>query len=585
MSQLASLLTEINTELGTPITRTMLIAALRDLANVSSSNSMTKTEAEAYSFTNPPEILHTVGWATAGDYGGAAYQKVTTFTTPINALGNNVGTFTTADGTKYQMIPTRSEVYVNAFGAQSSPLSDWSLQTTNWQAFEDTKYFIKGLTDASHVIASTVGMDMRISAGCFHLSKAHSIEGCPYSIIGAGRYATMLRTPWNQDGIQVQHGYGTGQTFGHEGANFNAGGNYTIGELGYWPGTTRVYRCTTAGTMGTVAPVGTGTGITVAGGSAVWAYVRELTWSEIGTTGGGGGIISGMTLYGSFNRNDPAQSGFDEDLNQIDGGYHSGIVMRERIEVTNVWTASYIGHGIAIVSDGDPEVRSSGNVNQWRLDRVSSYWNGHDGIHVGLADANAGVGIDIDVQSNLRFGVNDASFLGNRWLSLQAAYDGTSGVGAVHPGMCTHNGYVWLARIPGIGGDPVANYANEPGTDPNSWYRIDGDGQIAAAPDWPVWNPAIRFVPSGAFSSNNINARTQWYGLYIEGGTNPCQFAVNNSIWGGIGVGSSGHGEQVYDDSGNFNSTVKVSNLFAGAGGRMVSPRDLAQTRLMVEAS
>jgi hypothetical protein len=75
-------------------------------------------------------------------------------------------------------------------------------------------------------------------------------------------------------------------------------------------------------------------------------------------------------------------------------------------------------------------------------------------------------------------------------------------------------------------------------------------------------------VPSGAFASNNINARTQWYGLYIEGGTNPPQFASNNSIWGGIGVGSSGHGELVYDDSGHFNSTLKVSSIFAGAGGK-----------------
>jgi hypothetical protein len=446
MSQLSALLTEINTELGTPITRTMLIAALRDLANVSSSNSMTKTEAEAYSFTNPPEILHTTGWANPGDYGGAAYQKVDAFTTPVNGLGNRVGTFTTADGTKYQMIPTKAEVYVNAFGATSHASNDFTFD--NWQFFEDCKYWMIGI-GASLPSGVIPGIDMRVSPGCFYLTKPHSIEGASYSFICAGRNATMLRFPWNSDGIQVQHGYGgQGQTIGHEGGPFNVGGNYTVGNLGYWPGTTRVYRCTTAGTMGTVAPVGTGTGITVTGGSAVWAYVRELNYSEIGYKGGGGGIISGFTMWGRHDPADPAQANDDEDQTTVDGSYHSGIVMRERIEVTNVWVNSFVGHGIAIVSDGDPEVRASGNVNQWRLDRVSSYWNAHDGIHVGLADANAGVGIDIDVAGNYRFGVFDGSFLGNRWLSLQAAYDGTSGVGAKHPGMCTHNGYIWLARIP-----------------------------------------------------------------------------------------------------------------------------------------
>lgn len=574
MSQLASLLSEINTELGTPITRTMLIAALRDLANVSTSTAMTKVEAEAYSFTNPPEILHTTGYFAHGDFGAAAYQKVDTFTTPLastlrnSSLTYHVGTFTTADGTKYQMIPRDANVCPNAFGAKSGAGGDFSLDEPNWQAFEDCKYWILGQQDVPS--AGTSGFRMTLAQGCYNLAAAHSMEGGLYDIYGgASGGATMIRVPDKTDGIQIQHAWGGGSvSIGHEGGAINTGFPISVGLDVYWVGTTKVYRCRTAGTVSNTAPTGTGTNITVPGGTAHVDYIRELTWSEKRFQAGGG-VIADLNIWGRWNRNvlTAADAPFDETFSVTEeGAYHSGIVMKNRATIQRVWCGSFPGHGIAVVADGDPEVRAGGNVNQWRLDRVSAYWNGHDGIHVGVSDANGGVGIDIDVASNLRWGVADWSFLGNHWLSIQSAFDGRQFVGAVYPGQCVHNGYWWLARVPALGGDPDPNYHNEPGTDPVSWQMMWGDGQAFPGDDTPIWTNTTRFVPNGAYTSNCIDESTLFLGLYIEGGTNPPQFASQTTVFGAIGVGNSGHGEQVYNGT-SWSNPLNVSTNFSSADG------------------
>lgn len=573
MSQLSSLLAEINTDLGTPITRTMLLAALRDLANVSSSSAMTKVEAEAYTFTNPPEILRTTGYNTAGDFGAATYQKVTTFTTPqASTLRNSgltykVGTFTTADGTKYQMIPEHGNVCPNAFGMVSTGMFDFSLVEANWQAWEDCKYWILYQNDVGGVAGGGQGFKMTMAQGCYNAAAAHSMEGGGYDIYGQCAGGTMIRTPEFCDGIQIQHSWG-GQnvSIGHEGGPINTGfGITSVGQDVYWPGTTRVYRVRTGGTCSNTAPTGTGTSITVPGGTAVVDYIRELTWSEKRYQAGGS-VIADLTLWSRFDRA-AHTAPYDETFSvATEGAYHSGIVMKNRATLTRVFCASFSGHGIAVVADGDPEVRAGGNVNQWRLDRVSAYWNGHDGIHVGNSDANAGVGIDIDVASNLRWGVADWSFLGNHWLSLQSAFDGRSFIGAPYPGQCVHNGYWWLARVPGLGGDPDANYTNEPGTDPNSWQMMWGDGQAFPGDDTPIWKSTQRFVPNGAYVSNCIDEVTLFLGLYIEGGTNPPQFSSATTVFGAIGVGNSGHGEQIYSGT-TWTSGIAVTTNFQSADG------------------
>jgi hypothetical protein len=57
---------------------------------------------------------------------------------------------------------------------------------------------------------------------------------------------------------------------------------------------------------------------------------------------------------------------------------------------------------------------------------------------------------------------------------------------------------------------------------------------IADYENAPYWHPSLRFEPGGAFSTNNVNARTLWLGPYIEGGTPPAQWCFPTLVLGGI---------------------------------------------------
>jgi hypothetical protein len=506
-----------------------------------------------------PTWIRTQGYTTVGDYGGALYKRVTVAPTP------NVGTFTSADGAIWSMVPTSDQVFVNAFGAQPRASNDQSFD--NWQAFEDCKYWIISQKDVATGTLALNQMTMRVGPGTYYLSRSHSIEGVTYSLIGSGREngGTAFRYPWNQDCVQVQYMWGgSGQTIGHEGTPVFAGATMDKGMLIYWPGSTHVYVVTTAGAVSGTAPTSTGTGIT--NGTAVLDYVRELTWSETRGASGGGGVISDIVFWGLWDITNSAQN--DDDITVPGGGFHSGILMRSRVTIERVFSINNSGHGICVAADGDPEVRSSGNANQWRIDRVQCYWNGHDGVHIGYSDANAGIGIDIDTASNLRFGIFDACFLGNRWISVQSANDGRKSIGARYPTSVTHNGYWWLARVVRLGADAPANYANEPGTDANSWIKLSGDGQAFPGDDYPLWNASQKYVPAGAFCQNNINAASQWLGIYCENGPGAVQMCGQNVVWGGIsGIHIEGsQGALTYLTRG-FNNPVNVSADYAGADG------------------
>jgi hypothetical protein len=520
-------------------------------------------------FPSPPPFICTVGYYDPDDYGGALYEKVTSFTTPIcsplvDAGRNyNVGTFSTLDGAKYQMIPTSNDVYVNAFGAKKTNQNDFSFD--NWQAFEDCKYWILGLPDPNNAI----GMNLTIPHGNFYLSRPHSMEGGPYNIIGVPG-GTLLRFHERCDGIQIQHSFGSSQTVDHDGGPANTGFTLPVGMTVYWPGSTHLYVCRIPGVPSGTAPTSTGTGIV--NGGCTLDYVRELTWSETrGQTSGA--LISGVALWSRWDwRNQPAP--FDEDHSFGNfaagqgGAYHSGIVMRNRITCRDVNCASFPGHGHAIVADGDPEVRGSGNVNQWRLDRCNGYYNGHDAFHIGLADANAGVAIDLDMAYNHRWGVADWSFFGNRLLSLQSNQDGRKFIGNAYPGACLHNGYWWIARVPNVGIDSVGpDYTHEPGTDRISWIRVLGAADASPNEDTPVWDPSIRFVPCGPYSNNNNQAATQWYGVYVESGSNPPQYGSAAHVLGGIGAGTPTHGSDQMLISSGFKNQVPIKSYFSGADG------------------
>jgi hypothetical protein len=531
----------------------------------------THAQMTALSFASPPDSLHTNGWATPGDWGDAFYIKVSSF--PANWPTS--GTITTGDGTKYIIQPRNGEFWIEQFGGQGRPYYD---TTDQWQCWEDMKYCVMLQTDLGFGGTSTAAVKMRFGRGVFYVTKPMSFDN-PFLVEGAGTQSnggTTLRCPPGMDLVQFQHsftGAGSGLTFGHEGASLN-GFPRVLNSLTYVTGSTRIYKATNTGSadLGN-PPTGTGTGIV--SGTATFDYVREKTWAEANGYGSAFGTFRGFSLWGPGGYDNTHPTGYDEDQTQVDGGYHSGIVIKSKGVVEDCYVLSFAGHGIAVAADGDPEVRSAGNANGFIVRRCRLYYNGHAGLRIGLADANAGSYYDIDTGYNHRAGVEEFCFLGNRGFNIQDQFSGSPGnTSGKFTGGVIHNNYYWLARAPEVGAD-TANYANEPGTDEASWIRTDGDGTTVLSPstNFPAWSASpgasVVYAPCGGYITNNTNAPNQVVGLYIEGGGYPPQPGNQDMMLGmALGNGVEVTRGAIGLDRGRWINGLKVNTtyVFQGAG-------------------
>jgi hypothetical protein len=528
----------------------------------------TRTVMNTLNFTTPPDTIRTNGWNAPGDGGHAFYKKVNSI--PANFPAS--GTITPLDGSLYIMVPDRGEVWADAFGIQSSVYNDDSHAAANWQAMEDAKYVILLNSVVGIAGGSGGGIKLRVGRGLFWMNKPHSIEGGAYEIEGQGQNddngGTFFRVPNGSDGFQIQHAYaGDNQTFGHEGYPLN-GNPTTVGMLVYVSGQTHVYKCNNTGTPNMSSPP-TGTGTGIISGTASFDYVRERTWAESRGHGSTFSAIRKIIVWGGWTgKTDPY--GFDEDLTQVDGAYHSAVVMRTRCTVEDFYCLSFAGHGIAITADGDTEIRGAGNANGWVLRRIRAYSCGHDGIHVGLSDSNAGMGQDIDTAYNGRSGVGDWCFLGNRWANIQDAFSGNHNFPSGRwPKGVVYGGYYYIARAPQLGADAhVVDYHATPGTDAVSWIRAGGDGTVTPSSDYPAWSNTGDYAAVGAMVTNNTNAENQIFGLYCEGGGCPPQLGGQDlAIGTALGDGAEvTRGAQIYSH-GKWLRTLMVSNQFAFPSG------------------
>lgn len=491
----------------------------------------TRTIMQTLTFTTPPDSLRTNGYNEVG-IGPAFYTKAPGNTVPAHWPSS--GVLTTGDGTNYLITPEKSELWVEQFGAKGRDNAD---RTDQWQAFEDCKYVILLQADVQgwNPASSEGGTIMRIGRGSFYMTKSHSIEGGSYDVKGSGDHngGTMIRTPFNVDGFQVQYNFGgQGQTFGHEGGPLNAGARL-LGSLGYVPGQTHIYLSTNTGAPNPAAwPSGTGPG-TITSGSATFTYVRERTWSETRGIGGDYAKISNLVCVGIWN---PSIDGFDEDQTAVDGAYHCGILMRARATAENISCQSYAGHGLCIAGDGGSECRGGGVPNNAIVRNYRGYFNGHDGLRFDGTDANAGLAEAIDTALNKRSGITDESMFGNRYVQVQSAFDGSPGnVGTVRYGACTYGGYYYSAMPKQLGSFRTVNYALTPGAAGSefSWVRTSGTGSSTSNSNWPDWSAGLFFQAAGGFISQNINAENQILGLYIEGGGYSPQLGLYDMAWGG----------------------------------------------------
>jgi hypothetical protein len=542
---------EIDAQLPTnsvgEITASRLRTVLHDMTNGlgglatftgSGDPGLTRAQAIATTFTSPPQTLRTTGYATPGDQGGGLYVKVSSL--PAAPL-TNIGTFTTTDGSFYKLALEGMSVHVHCFGAvpNASPLVTVN---ESWQAFEDAKCWILSQGPSADLFG---GITLQLGIGAYYLSKAFSVEGNIFHVNGMGTAQTVIHTPYGQDGFIVQHAWTSGvdgQTFGHEGDPYSLTGSKYLYQ--YMGRGTHIYKAVVAGTSsGSTPPTGTANG--QHDGTVIWDYVRERSWAESRGKGSGGSRISNILFWNLWNpaRNPEVQP--SEDLTMDGGAFFTGVLLRARGSIEWCQAIGWPGHAFACAGDGDPELRGSGNANNWTVKHCQAYFNGHDAWHVGYSDANAGKIIDFDSAQNGRSMITDYSFLGNGYIFVQCAIDGAYWQGNPrHECQVIHNGYNWIARAWDVGGENSPDYINEePGVAPtggkaDAWTRLFGDGTATPGGDWPAWSSTTKYQVAGAYVSYNINADNAVYRLYIEDGTRIGQPGPRDFIHLGAGIQS-----------------------------------------------
>jgi hypothetical protein len=568
LSTLDDLTAEINAQLPTNTTGQITAARLRGvlidmsseiLADVSLGGtfggtgdpSLTRAQAIATTFSSPPNTIRTTGYAAVGDNGGHLHKKIGSL--PASPL-TNVGTFTTADGTNYLMVPDGTEVHVNAFGA-SPRAGDSDFAVDSLTAFNNCRDWILAYATPAGT-AGTTGITMVLD-GYYYLSKAFYTGGGNFSIKGQSQ-DSRITTPWPYDQIIVQGATSGSNTFGREGFTYTSSFPIFLGQrvnVG-----NHVYVAVVAGTpSGTSPPSGTGTG--QVDGTVVWNYERELTYAETQPRFFEGTIenltvASNWSAFTPHSNNTEATKPSDDQTNlATEGAYFCGILSRTRCTIRNVKYFGQPGMGIAFAGGGDPFLRGPGNVDDWRVEHIGGGFLAWNGFHVGQFNGNAGVALDIDTQWIGAFGIANFAFLDNKFFGTQHDGDGQYNRGfSKYPTSVGHRGYQWMARLPVLGVENTPFYVGEePGAAPVSlrrpWYRWDGDGTINFATITASISTTTLTVT--AKTGTNLNVGTAIYDGGVSAGTKITA----------LGTGTGGTGTYTINNSQTVASTTMHADV------------------------
>lgn len=201
-----------------------------------------------------------------------------------------------------------------------------------------------------------------------------------------------------------------------------------------------------------------------------------------------------------------------------------GIWLRARAIVRNVLIKNFAGAGFAPIaaSDGGPDL--IGNCNNWVFE-YSRVENCEHGIYVRGYDANAGYANMIDCTECRRWGVWDASFLGNSFNAIHTAHNGMQ---SEKSAFTTFDGKYWHANPFNTEESYVST---QPGTNGDVWRECSPAGGAIA---WVEGLPAGTFRSGGGYYSDNVNARSLFTGCYSEGGEGLTWLSQHSMAVGGF---------------------------------------------------
>ena len=232
----------------------------------------------------------------------------------------------------------------------------------------------------------------------------------------------------------------------------------------------------------------------------------------------GTSVIKGLHLVGGYAHGTTAKA-----------EYH-GIHLRCMAAVEDCFIRGFQGDEIHI--RGDTNLGNNTNISCVSRTTVELCRNG---VLLQGGDANACSFMHLNVNSNRRWGIFDASFLGNSFFGCHSATNGaqaSSGPSLCPPNRCVYNGNVYALKH----GEDAWGSANPPsGTTANNqgWWYVAG-GSAAAWLNMVARTSGRTYRSGGSYAAIDPNNRSVFLGCYSEGDMAPNQLYGWSAIYGGL---------------------------------------------------
>lgn len=232
--------------------------------------------------------------------------------------------------------------------------------------------------------------------------------------------------------------------------------------------------------------------------------------------GGNGSIIRNLFLRGGY-------AG-------IEGEFHGVHIRAHGVTVEQCQIENFQGDGILNIAD---TATVGGNANCFRFAR-NVIRNCRDGIHCDGDNSQAGTGEDNDTSTNRRWGINDSSFLGNKWHGISEGCGLTPGTIPTLVAYRT-SGATPYRRYAVVAGQEAWASTHAPSgnaTDNQGWYYCyDGAPQLGINID--TWVSGTTYRAGGPIRTDGNNAGSVIIGYYAEVGQGPMQLVWPTLIMGG----------------------------------------------------
>ncbi|HEX8402237.1 MAG TPA: hypothetical protein VF628_11100 [Allosphingosinicella sp.] len=241
---------------------------------------------------------------------------------------------------------------------------------------------------------------------------------------------------------------------------------------------------------------------------------------------------------------------------------------------------NFIRDGIHVEADVTLSGPLAGNANQVQISGGNLRDNGRCGIFFHLSDANAGYTMGLNCYGNGRFGILDASGLGNAHFAAHVDFNGAGG-GLCGPSYarnadgawCSYQiGGVWRLFSVVMGQEALAKIT-APAFDSPYWiYERDVGAPDVANPAWV--SGARDYHAGGGLAATSLAGSVNFDACYAEGGQPACQ-GVQHTIFlksftasgvrGGVSVRPK-NGALVAESMGAFEkrSDGKVLTMLSG---------------------